>query len=106
MKGYVGGREGGRVQINREEAPGGWRYMATSRRWWWREGRLEQRWGKPPQASGGHLGDLDPEAGGGGGGGIITSVKWFEENRRWPGRWSEHSTSLRSRRRVYGVEVT
>ena len=40
-------------------------------------------------------------------GGIITLVKWFEENRRWPlVRWSEHSTSLRSRMRVYGVEVT
>ena len=29
----------GRVQINREEVPGGWRrYMAASRRWWpgWR----------------------------------------------------------------------
>ena len=41
----------GRVQINREEGRGGWRYMAASRRWWSREAGLEQRWVAPPGAT-------------------------------------------------------
>ena len=60
MKGWVWEERIGRVQINREEGPGGRRrYTAASRRWWsgnrgWSGGGV----GQP-------AGDSDPEAGGG-----------------------------------------